>query len=83
MVTLVHATRAASGLGHPEYLRYIAYGASPRASIYLYRCAKIHALFAGRSFTIRRMSKRSLTTCCATGWWLPTRRRRRISPATT
>ena len=52
VVTLVHATRAASGLGHPEYLRYIAYGASPRASIYLYRCAKIHALFAGRSFTI-------------------------------
>ncbi len=50
-VTLVHATRA-NGVGAPEYLRGIAYGASPRASIYLYRCAKIHALFAGRSFTI-------------------------------
>ena len=52
IVTLVQATRGSSGLGDPDYLRYIAYGASPRASIYLYRCAKIHALFAGRSFTI-------------------------------
>ncbi|MDR0557432.1 MAG: MoxR family ATPase [Treponema sp.] len=30
--------------------RYINFGASPRASIALYRCARIHALFDGRSF---------------------------------
>ncbi|MDR2797677.1 MAG: AAA family ATPase [Treponema sp.] len=30
--------------------RYIAFGASPRASIALYRCSRIRALFEGRSF---------------------------------
>ncbi|MDR0568594.1 MAG: AAA family ATPase [Spirochaetaceae bacterium] len=30
--------------------RYIAFGASPRASIALYRCSRIQALFAGREF---------------------------------
>jgi MoxR-like ATPase len=30
--------------------RYITFGASPRASIALYRCSRIQALFAGRSF---------------------------------
>ena len=52
IVTLVQATRGSNGLGAPDFLRYIEQGASPRATIYLYRCAKIHALFAGRSFTI-------------------------------
>ena len=35
-----------------EYVRFIEYGASPRASIYLYRCAKVQALLDGRSFVI-------------------------------
>jgi MoxR-like ATPase len=30
--------------------RYISFGASPRASLALYRCARVQALFAGRSF---------------------------------
>ena len=30
--------------------RYIAFGASPRATLALYRCARIKALFEGRSF---------------------------------
>jgi MoxR-like ATPase len=34
------------------FSRYIEYGASPRATIYLYRCAKIKALFEGRSYVI-------------------------------
>jgi MoxR-like ATPase len=34
------------------FVRYIEYGASPRASIYIYRCAKIHAFLNGRSFVI-------------------------------
>lgn len=32
--------------------KYLAYGASPRASIALCRCAKVQALFAGRSFVL-------------------------------
>ena len=32
--------------------KYLAYGASPRASIALCRCAKVQALFAGRPFVL-------------------------------
>lgn len=35
-----------------DILRYILFGASPRAGIALLRCAKVYALFAGRSFVI-------------------------------
>ena len=35
-----------------NYTRFIDYGASTRATIYLYRCAKIKALFEGRTFVI-------------------------------
>ncbi|MBN2441497.1 MAG: MoxR family ATPase [Spirochaetales bacterium] len=35
-----------------SFVRYIEYGASPRASIYIYRCAKIHAFLNGRGFVI-------------------------------
>ena len=60
VVTLMRATRpaaAAAGaadgaVAQPDYLRFVEHGASPRASIYLYRCAKIAALFAGRTFVI-------------------------------
>ena len=52
IVTLVRTTRGSDAADAPDFLRYLEHGASPRASIYLYRCAKIHALFAGRSFTI-------------------------------
>ncbi|MDR1786575.1 MAG: MoxR family ATPase [Spirochaetaceae bacterium] len=33
-------------------LKYISYGASPRGSIALVRCAKVQALFAGRPFVL-------------------------------
>ena len=60
VVTLMRATRPPSGAtgrengaaARPDYLRFIEHGASPRASIYLYRCAKIAALFAGRPFVV-------------------------------
>jgi MoxR-like ATPase len=57
IVTLVRATRRKPEANRtfsntPDYVQYIEYGASPRASIYLYRCAKIKALLSGRSFTI-------------------------------
>jgi MoxR-like ATPase len=51
IVSLVFATREAER-EKAEFVRFIEYGASPRASIYLYRCAKVKALFAGRSFVI-------------------------------
>jgi MoxR-like ATPase len=36
--------------GQEGLYRYIAFGASPRASIALYRCCRIRALFEGRDF---------------------------------
>ena len=64
-VRLVRATRPASGdhkdgagaWSPPKDLardvaRWVEYGASPRASIYLYRCARISALFDGRSYVM-------------------------------
>lgn len=51
IVTLVIATRENDTEVHP-YCRFIEYGASPRASIYLYRCAKVKALFEGRGYVV-------------------------------
>lgn len=51
IVTLVVASRETDTDAHP-YCRFIEYGASPRASLYLYRCAKVRALFEGRDYVI-------------------------------
>ncbi|HAK44459.1 MAG TPA: ATPase [Spirochaeta sp.] len=51
IVSIVAATREMDKIAIP-YAKYIEFGASPRASIYLYRCAKIQALFEGRSYVI-------------------------------
>ena len=51
IVTLVVATREKNTDTYP-YCRYIEYGASTRASLYLYRCAKVNALFDGRDYVI-------------------------------
>ncbi|MFP4363117.1 MAG: AAA family ATPase [Spirochaetia bacterium] len=48
---LVIASRERDRATYP-YARFIEYGASPRATLYLYRCAKIQALFEGRTFVI-------------------------------
>jgi MoxR-like ATPase len=56
LVSLIAATRPAAvsgghGTGAASALyRSIAFGASPRASIALYRCARIRALFEGRDY---------------------------------
>jgi MoxR-like ATPase len=52
IVSVAAATRPAAGDGQARegVYRYIAFGASPRASIALYRCSRVAALFAGRSF---------------------------------
>lgn len=57
IVSLVSITRPdrekhISGRNTSDILRYISFGASPRASIALCRCAKVYALFAGRSFVL-------------------------------
>ena len=58
IVSIVNVTRpdkdkkntgSASG---SAVLKYLSFGASPRASIALHRCAKVRALFAGRSFVL-------------------------------
>ena len=58
IVSIVNVTRpdkdkkntgSASG---SAVLKYLSFGASPRASIALNRCAKVRALFAGRSFVL-------------------------------
>ena len=51
IVALVRATRERER-DKAEYVRFVEYGASPRASIYLYRSAKVQALLDGRSFVI-------------------------------
>ncbi len=40
------------GRGRDDLLKYILFGASPRASLALYQCAKIAAVFAGRTFVL-------------------------------
>ncbi len=56
IVSIVAVTRPgkekATGKGSSDILNYISFGASPRASIALYKCAKVQALFAGRSFVL-------------------------------
>ncbi len=44
-----HLTYSAAN-GRNDILRYISFGASPRAGIALLKCAKVSALFDGRSF---------------------------------
>ncbi len=51
IVSVVAASRE-SDRSKSEFVKYIEYGASPRASIFLYRCSKIKALFEGRPFVI-------------------------------
>ena len=51
IVALVTATRE-KRRGHGNFARYIEFGASPRATIYLYRSAKARALLDGRAYVI-------------------------------
>jgi len=51
IVAIVTATRRRDRAAF-TYARYIEYGASSRATIYLYRCAKINAMYEGRTFVL-------------------------------
>lgn len=51
IVSLVAASRVKDRRKLP-FTRYIEYGASPRATLSIYRCARVQALFEGRSFVL-------------------------------
>jgi MoxR-like ATPase len=51
IVSLVQASRERNR-EVADFVRFIEYGGSPRASIYLFRCAKVKALLDGRTFAI-------------------------------
>ena len=55
IVSLVSASRPLEKTkrgNRDDFYRYISFGASPRASIALYRCSRIQALFNGRDYVI-------------------------------
>jgi MoxR-like ATPase len=51
IVAIITASRQKEDAAR-SYTRFIDFGASSRATIYLYRCSKIKALFEGRTFVI-------------------------------
>jgi MoxR-like ATPase len=57
IVSLVASTRPLTEVKRErkqrdDYLKYISFGASPRASMAIHQCARIHALFEGRGFVL-------------------------------
>ncbi len=52
IVDIVRATRAPQGVGLHDVKPLIAYGASPRASIYLAQAARAHAYVRSRSYVV-------------------------------
>ncbi len=52
IVDVVRATREPAGIGLPELRSLIAFGASPRASIFLVQAARAHAYLRGRSYVV-------------------------------
>ncbi|MBN1649127.1 MAG: MoxR family ATPase [Spirochaetales bacterium] len=51
IVSIVTASRENDRITH-NYAKFIEYGASTRGTIFLYRCAKINAMFEGRTFVL-------------------------------
>ena len=52
IVDLVRATRAPQSVGLADLTPLVAFGASPRASIYLAQAARAHAFLRGRSYVV-------------------------------
>ena len=50
IVSVVTATRPSFAKSKEGVYRYVSFGASPRASIALYKCCRILAMFKGRNF---------------------------------
>jgi MoxR-like ATPase len=61
IISVVTATRPSPGVKSSAdgFYRYVSFGASPRASIALYRCCRIFAMFEGRNF----VSPEDVKTC--------------------
>ncbi|MDC7234528.1 MAG: ATPase, partial [Spirochaetales bacterium] len=51
IVSIVNASRV-KGRHQLPFTRYIEFGASPRASIALYNCARVQALFENRDYVL-------------------------------
>ncbi|WP_028975046.1 AAA family ATPase [Spirochaeta cellobiosiphila] len=51
IVSIIAATREKDRKQYP-FARFLEFGASPRATIYLYRCARIRAVFEGRTYVL-------------------------------
>jgi MoxR-like ATPase len=51
IISIVNASRL-KGRNQLPFSRYIEFGASPRASIALYNCSRVQALFEGREYVI-------------------------------
>jgi MoxR-like ATPase len=52
IVDLVRGSREPAAIGVPELKPLIAWGASPRASIYLAQAARAHAYLRGRTYVV-------------------------------
>src|SRR5206468_3559546 len=52
IVDVVRGTREPQAIGLPELKPLIAFGASPRASIYLAQAARAHAFLRGRAYVV-------------------------------
>ncbi len=52
IVNVVSVTRNLNKGRRADFSKYISFGASPRSGIALLQCAKVRALFAGRSFVL-------------------------------
>ncbi|MDR0473639.1 MAG: MoxR family ATPase [Treponema sp.] len=64
VVTASRPSRVQAGKQTREGIyRYIAFGASPRAAIALYRCSRVKALFEGRSFVTPEDVKAAALPC--------------------
>ncbi|EUA34990.1 ATPase associated with various cellular activities family protein [Mycobacterium xenopi 3993] len=74
VVRVVTATRHPEQLGMNDVKSWVAFGASPRASLGIIAAARSLALVRGRDYVIPRTSSKSFPTCCGTGWCSPTTR---------
>ena len=52
VVSLVYATREPAAAGLPEFEKYLEFGTSPRATIFLTRAARARAYLEGRDFVL-------------------------------
>lgn len=81
LVQLVMATRT-PGKFDPELAEWIAYGASPRGSIALDRCARAMPGWPDATSSAPRTSRRCCSTCCAIASSCPSKQKRQASTRT-